>query len=144
MRRLVAIALVWLAAGALAAGAQPHTPPQPFSGEWAWTPIAEVEGVAFSYIFYREADNVHGGVVMMLTNTNAYAVRYRFKAVFLSGDDEVVALAEGVLEAGASKTGDADGLFWIPFKDGREIEQVGLRGYAIGPLPPDEEASRRR
>ena len=124
MRWLVAI---WLAAGAFTAEAQP----QPLAGQEAWTPIAELEGVAFSYIFYREADNVHGGVVMLLTNTNAYAVRYRFKAVFRSGADEVVAPAEGILEPGASKTGDAHGLFWIPFKDDREIEQVGLRGYAI-------------
>jgi hypothetical protein len=32
------------------------------------------------------------------------------------------------------KTGENDGLFWIPFRDGRSIGEVGLRGFDIEPI----------
>ena len=104
---------------------------QRFAGEWAWNELLEFEGVTFKYIYYREADNVDDGVVVMLENTNDYAVEYRFRIVFRAAGDEVEMLAEGELEAKALKTGDADGLFFIPFDDGRTIGEVGLRGYKV-------------
>lgn len=103
----------------------------------AWTPIVEDEGVAFSYIFYSRADNINNGVVVRLDNRNAYPVRYRFTVVFRTWDGtEETAQAAGRLEPGQTKTGENDGLFWIPFTDGRSIGEVGLRGYHIKPLPP--------
>lgn len=107
---------------------------QPAPDEDAWTPILETEGVHFSYVFYEKADNHSAGIVMMLRNTNAYAVRYRFRVVFRSGEEEVEEVAEGTLAAHTRKTGDRAGLFWIPFADNRPITEVGLRGYHIEPL----------
>ncbi len=100
----------------------------------AWTPLLEHEGVRFSFIFYSEADNVNNGVVVKLVNTNDYAVRYRFKIIFRAEGAEKIELAEGELAAKQGKTGDLDGLFWIPFPDGRSIGEVGLRGYEILPI----------
>ena len=104
------------------------------AGKWAWKPLFTHEGVEFFYIFYNKANNEDNGVVILLTNTNGYAVDYQFKAVFKSGTAEAIHEARGRLEPGESKTGDSDGLFWVPFMDGREIEQVGLRGYKVTPV----------
>lgn len=100
----------------------------------AWTPIATRGGVAFSYIFYQKADNANNGVVVRLRNQNAYAVRYAFTVIFRTSNDERTARATGRLDAGEMKTGAADGLFWIPFEDGRTIGQIGLRGIRIRPV----------
>jgi hypothetical protein len=108
---------------------------QPVEGAWAWKPLHTHAGVAFYYIFYPRADNVHNGVVVLIHNTNAYAVDYRFKIVFRSGGAEQVETVQGALEAGQSKTGEPDGLFWIPFQDDRTIEEVGVRGYQITRRP---------
>lgn len=113
-------------------------PAQAQDGHWsddAWTPIIEHRGVAFSYIFYSEADNTNNGVVVRLRNENDHAVRYRFDIVFRTGrGDERTEQVEGTLEAHQVKTGDNDGLFWIPFADGRAIGEIGLRGYEVEPL----------
>lgn len=100
---------------------------------WAWRPLIEHEGVTFQYIFYSEADGENNGVVLMLTNNNAYPVTYRFKVVFRSDGQEEVREASGDLDPGQSKTGEHDGLFWIPFVDGRSISEIGLRGYRVAP-----------
>ena len=127
MKHVLFILLFW--------PALPNCPAQAqeVAGEWAWKPLFEHEGVTFRYIFYREANNVHNGVVIMLTNANDYDVAYRFKIVFRSTRSEKVEEVRGLLKAGESKTGDAEGLFWIPFTDGQEIAEVGLRGYRIIP-----------
>ncbi len=101
------------------------------AGDWAWKPLIKHEGVEFKYIFYDEADSENGGVVVMLINHNDYKVYYEFKIIFRAGEAEVIKHVVGVLEAKQAKTGDADGLFWIPFPDGRTISEVGLRGYKI-------------
>ena len=100
-------------------------------GEWAWKPLFEHEGVEFKYIFYSEADSKNNGVVIMLINHNDFPIDYRFKVVFRTDEDEVVEETQGDLKAGQAKTGDKDGLFWIPFPDGRTISHVGLRGYKV-------------
>ena len=112
--------------------AVPVVSAQRFPGEWAWNELFEHEGVVFKYIYYKEADALNDGVVIMLENTNEFAVKYRFKVVFRSQGAEVESPpAEGVLDAGELKTGQPQGLFWTPFKDGRKIREVGLRGYKI-------------
>ena len=96
-----------------------------------WKPIMEEDGLAFSYIFYREADTRHNGVVIRLINTNAYDVAYEFTVVFRAGSDEAEEFVEGEIEAGRMKTGESEGLFWIPFLDERQIREVGVRGWQI-------------
>jgi len=107
--------------------------------ENAWTTIVEREGVAFSYIFYSEADTKDSGLVLRLLNRNEYAVRYDFTVVFRGPEgEEATASARGTLEAGEMKTGADDGLFWIPFRDGQRIGEVGLRGIEVTRLPGDQ------
>lgn len=100
-----------------------------------WTPIIEHRGVSISYIFYSEADNANNGIVVRLVNENDHAVRYRFGIVFRTwAGAERIERVEGALQPHEMKTGDNDGLFWIPFVDGRSIGEVGLRGYEIEAL----------
>lgn len=97
----------------------------------AWTPIVERDGVQFSYIFYGRADNENNGVVIRLRNQNDHAVRFAFTVIFRGTGAEATARAEGQLKAGEMKTGEKDGLFWIPFTDDTRIREVGLRGITV-------------
>jgi hypothetical protein len=100
----------------------------------AWTPIVEKGGVRFGYIFYSKADNQNNGVVIRLQNENDRPVRYAFTVIFRGPAGEATAQAEGRLAPGEMKTGEKDGLFWIPFTDGRRVGEVGLRGIDIRPV----------
>ena len=126
--------LLTLLLGAFACSALPaQAQTQKRGGEWAWKPMLKHEGVEFKYIFYAEADSENNGVVVMLINRNDYAVTYQFKIIFRAVGAEVLKHVSGELDAKEAKTGDADGLFWIPFPDGRSIGEVGLRGYKVFP-----------
>jgi len=142
MLRLAAVLLVVLAAGAGPAPAQDSTrAPADTTEPWydtAWTPIVERGGVQIGYIFYGKADNENNGVVLRLDNENDRAVRYDFTVIFRGPAGEATARASGELGPGEMKTGDGDGLFWIPFRDGRRVGQVGLRGIDIVPLADRE------
>lgn len=117
--------------GSSLAHAQLPTPTD-FAGKWAWKPIMTHEGLSFSYIFYAEADTENNGVVLLLQNTNDYAISYAFKLLLRSEKEELfVEEVKGTLKAKEAKTGSKDGLFWIPFKDGSSVAAVGLRGYKI-------------
>ncbi len=111
---------------------------QETSSDWAWTPITRVEDVAFLYILYRKADTENNGVVLKLVNWNDYPVRYRFVVVFKSGRDEYEELVTGRIGAKTLVTGDELGLFFIPFKDGRSIGEIGLKGYRITKIAEPE------
>ena len=110
------------------------TPPdttQPWY-ETAWTPIVERRGVQVAYLFYSEADNKNDGVVLRLRNRNDHPVRYAFTAIFRGPEAESTAQVEGTLAPGEMKTGDNDGLFWIPFKEkGYSVGEIGLRGLRV-------------
>lgn len=99
--------------------------------EDAWTTIVATKGVRFDYVFYRKADNENNGVVIRLRNENEVAVRYAFTIIFRGPAGDKTAQAEGRLQPGEMKTGESDGLFWIPFKHGRRVAEVGLRGIEI-------------
>lgn len=97
----------------------------------AWNDIVTREGLSVSYIFYARADNSNNGVVLRLRNHNDYPVRYRFTVIFRGPDGRASAQAHGRVAARSIKTGEHDGLFWVPFKDGRSIGEVGLRGLEV-------------
>ena len=118
--------------------------------EGAWNEITTRRGARLTYIFYREADTKHDGVVIRVENTNNVPIIYDATVVFRSASGQVVtAEARGAVPAQGMKTGDADGresLFWIPFKDTDEtIDQVGVRGLKIWHVPPErlEEVKRK-
>jgi len=107
--------------------------------EDAWNRITGARGVEFSYLFYSKADNHNNGVVIRLQNRNDYPILYDFTVIFRTPTREATAEARGVLRAGQMKTGEKDGLFWIPFQNIDEsIGEVGLRGIRIYEIPPDQ------
>jgi len=110
----------------------PELAPEP-----GWRPLLQHEGVVFRYIFYQEADSRNDGLVLRLTNTNPYAVRYRFTIVLRSDDREHEEFVGGRLGPHEDITGDLEGLFWVPFLDGDPITEVGLRGYHVEPDDED-------
>lgn len=111
--------------------------------ETAWTLIAERDGVQITYLFYSKADNENNGVVLRLRNRNEYTVRYAFTVIFRGPKAETTAWVEGTLAPGEVKTGENDGLFWIPFKEtGYRVGEIGLRGIQVTRMQP-ESASRQ-
>lgn len=128
---LRALALVGVfSLASIPASGQVRTP-----GEWAWKNVLLQDSVRVRYIFYSEADNVNNGVVLRLDNHSVQDVEYRFVALFRSGEDQVETLVTGRVGAGKAITGDADGLFFVPFENGRSVEQIGLRGFRVRPVP---------
>lgn len=118
----------------LAAGLAAPVSGQPSRAEKAWKPLLTHGGLDFSYLFYRDASGEHetgNGVVLRLQNANDYAVRYRFQMIFRAEGEERIEPVEGRLGPNEGRTGSADGLFWIPFPDGRPVAEVGLRGYRV-------------
>jgi hypothetical protein len=142
MARVVAFLLALALGGIGGASAQDSTrAPTDTTDPWydtAWTHIVEKQGVHFGYIFYSHADNENNGVVLRLQNQNDRPVRYDFTVIFRGPAGEATARANGRLGPGEMKTGDKDGLFWIPFRDGRRVGEVGLRGIDIVPLADRE------
>lgn len=112
--------------------------------EEAWTRMVEQEGVHIDYIYYPEADNEHDGIVLRLINERDVAVRYAFALVFRAPEADTTVSVRGRLAPGEMKTGDAAGLFWMPFRrDDRTIGEIGLRGLEIVPLK-DRHSERSR
>ena len=96
-----------------------------------WTFLIKKDSVEAYFIYYTRADNTNDGVVIKLVNNNDYAVKYNFNAVFRSDTAEVENYAEGYLKANEIKTGSKEGLFFIPFKDGNSILEVGITRFRI-------------
>lgn len=105
-----------------------------------WQPIVEQDGVRLLYLFYAEADASNNGVVVRLINTNDWVVQYRFRVVFRTASgEEAEREVGGKLDTRQQKTGDLDGLFWIPFTDGRSVAELGIRGLKIERLSASDE-----
>lgn len=104
--------------------------------ESPWTTVATLDSVEVSYIMYRKADNENNGVVVKLVNRRPSAVGYRFTIIFRSTDGgEEAHKASGILGSLEMKTGESSGLFWIPFKDGSQLAEVGIRGFRAERFP---------
>ena len=114
---------------------------QKFSGEEAWKPLLEHEGLRFRYIYYSRANTIDDGVVIMLQNLNEYCIRYRFTIIFESSEGSTSAYAEGTLASLEMRTGETDGLYWIPFDDGRYIGAIGLRNYSVDRIAVSDQSS---
>ncbi len=136
LRTLIGLVALWLVAVPVARG-QETAPARDSSQSWhddAWTRIVERKGVTIDYIYYPEADAKNDGIVLRLTNENGAAVRYAFTVVFRAHKADTSALVRGRLGPGQMKTGDASGLFWVPFKGkDRNVGEIGLRGLEIWP-----------
>ncbi|HHP7238169.1 hypothetical protein [Longibacter sp.] len=105
--------------------------PEPAWHEAAWNDIAMIDGVHFSYIYYAAADQLNDGVVVKLENRRQRAMNVAFTIIFRSPGAEVEDRFDTVLRPGEMKTGENDGLYWIPFGPGDSIGEVGLRGVDV-------------
>lgn len=99
------------------------------SSDWAWKPVLNLDGIEVEYIFYAEKESVDDGVVMKLVNNNDYDVRYSFTVVIRSEDSVFEKKVTGVVKARTLITGDEAGLYWVPFKGGESIGELGIRAY---------------
>lgn len=135
----VVLLVALMGAAAQGAFAQDSTEAAPDSVEaWhegAWNRIVTRNGVHFDYVFYSEADTENNGVVLRLTNENDYGVQYAFTIIFRGPTRETARQAAGRLQPGEMKTGESDGLFWIPFRDGSRVGEVGLRRVVVKRAP---------
>lgn len=145
--RYVLLMVLWtgLCAAPNAPGAVPGTAQWPWAatdttetldgttGDWAWRPLVELEGVAFDYLYYSEQRSTVDGVVLKLHNQNDHAIQYSFRVVIRTLTDEYEHPASGMLAPGATVTGDADGLYFT-VKPSEMIAEIGLRGYRIEPV----------
>ena len=102
-----------------------------------WKTLFNAEGFKVSFIFYSNADNYHDGVVIKVHNKNNRSISYRFQLIFRSDTVDNNALVEGSLKPGETKTGSNSHLFWVPFKDGKTISEVGIRGCRVNYLKQD-------
>jgi len=100
-----------------------------------WKPLLTYRGVEITYLFYAERDGTYEGVVLRLHNRNDFPVACRFQVVFRANDgSEEVAWVADTLRAGEMRTGGLSGLFWMPFRDGRSVAELGLRKIRIEAL----------
>lgn len=105
-----------------------------------WTLLTVSEGVEVSFIVHRYGDGRNAGVVIKLANRNEDRVAYSFRIIFRSHERERTSgRVEGRLDPLEVKTGELSGLWWIPFKDGAPVTEVGLRGLRVHPDSPDDE-----
>ncbi len=114
---------------------------QEFPGEHAWKELVVYEGVRFLYVFYPKADAINDGVVMMLQNQNDYPIEYRFTIVFESPEGMTSADVEGTMKPLEMKTGDVEGLFWVPFDDERSLGAIRMRKYRITRIDASSQSS---
>jgi len=114
---------------------------QEFPGEHAWKELVVYEGVRFLYVFYPKADAINDGVVMMLQNQNDYPIKYRFTIVFESPEGMTSADVEGTMKPLEMKTGDVEGLFWVPFDDERSLGAIRMRKYRITRIDAPSQSS---
>ena len=96
-----------------------------------WKLLINKEGIRIDFIFYSKGDNYNNGVVIKISNLNDYNVNYSFTLVFKSVDNEKPQTVSGLLLPGEIKTGSEEGLFFIPFKDGRSISEIGIRDFNV-------------
>lgn len=139
---------VLLLASAPAAGQDSTGVPLDTARAWhedAWSTIVTRDRLTVSYIFYGKADTENNGLVLRLENRNDHPVRYAFTVIFRGPEGEATGQADGQIGAQSMKTGESAGLFWIPFRDGRTVGEVGLRGLTVTPVSEDGagNASRR-
>ena len=96
-----------------------------------WQLLINKQGVRVDFIFYSKGDNYNNGVVIKISNMNDYSVNFNFTLIFRSGTYEKPETVSGLLLPGEAKTGSEEGLFYIPFKDGRSISEIGISDFSV-------------
>lgn len=90
------------------------------------------EGFIVSFIFYSEGDGEeNNGVVIYLENKNDYKISFEFILIFRAGEVDRVKTIKGEMIALERRTGSNDGLYFIPFEDGRSLSEVGIKNCKV-------------
>ncbi|MEQ9105208.1 MAG: hypothetical protein RIE53_10995 [Rhodothermales bacterium] len=107
---------------------------QQTSTDWAWKRIVMQDSLAVEYVFYSEADNRNNGVALKLVNHAGCPAVYDMTLIFRSDDRRVEQSVTGRIGPNTLLTGDAEGLFFVPFDDGTLIGEIGIRGLDVRPI----------
>ena len=103
-----------------------------FAQSTAWQSLTAASDVEISFIVHRYGDGQNAGVVIRLINTAHEERVFRFRVIFRSESRERLSEpVTGVLAPLEVRTGESAGLWWIPFKDGSPVTEVGLKGLRI-------------
>jgi len=90
------------------------------------------EGFIVSFIFYSEGDGEeNNGVVIYLENKNDYKISFEFTLIFRASETDRVKTINGMMNPREKRTGSNDGLFFIPFEDGRSLSEVGIKNCKV-------------
>jgi len=99
------------------------------------TPIKRLydqNGFIVQFIFYSEGNGVfNNGVVIFLSNKNEFDIFYSFNLVFRTAMIDKTEKVSGHLKAREKKVGSNEGLYFIPFKNGKSITAVGINSCKV-------------
>ncbi len=104
----------------------------PQKNESPFKKLYDNHGLIVSFIFYSEGDgDENNGVVIYLENKNDYNISFQFKLIFRAGAIDRVRTVDGTMIPREKRTGSNDGLYFIPFEDGRSLSEVGIKGCRV-------------
>ena len=94
--------------------------------------LYDQNGLLVQFVFYSEGNGVYNnGVVIFLTNKNEFAIAYSFSLIFRATTIDKTERVRGYLIAGEKKVGSNEGLYFIPFEDGKSITEVGINSCKV-------------
>ena len=100
----------------------------PQNNEGPFKKLYDNNGMIVSFIFYSEGDGEkNNGEVIYLENKNNYSISFQFTLIFRAGAIDRVRAVDGTMIPREKRTGSNDGLYFIPFEDGRSLSEVGIK-----------------
>lgn len=99
--------------------------------DYPWQKILEKEGLKISFIFYSSSIKGNNGVVLKLHNKSDKLLKYNFEIVFKNDTLEHTEIVSGKINPYETITGSEKKLFWVPFKNGSSIGEVGVRNCKV-------------
>ncbi len=104
----------------------------PQTNEGPFKKLYDNHGLIVSFIFYSEGDgDENNGVVIYLGNKNNYNIAFQFTLIFRAGEIDRLRTVDGTMIPLEKRTGSNDGLYFIPFEDGRSLSEVGIKSCKV-------------
>ncbi len=104
----------------------------PQNNESPFKKLYDNHGLIVSFIFYSDGDgDENNGVVIYLENKNDYNISFKFTLIFRAGAMDRVKTIDGRMIPRERRTGSNDGLYFIPFEDGRSLSEVGIKNCNV-------------
>ncbi len=111
--------------------------------EVAWRTVVRTDGIVIRYIFYEEADNANNGVGLLLENEGDESIEFRFVLILRSVERVWESEIAGRLGPGERRTGESAGLFFVPFRDGGSVGEIGIRGLEVEPAAEESVQAKK-